>query len=167
MSTKCRRVTRMTDDVPWLNEEEHRAFDTFVNLARNVFTALSVDLQQDSGLSMADYAVLVNLTAIPDGRLRPTELAAAMRWDSSRLSHHVRRMESRGLVARERCAEDRRGAFVTVTPAGRGAIEQAAPGHVRAVRRLVIDALTPAELRQLTALAEQLLAGMEPGLPER
>ena len=156
----------MTGDAPWLNEEEHRAFDSFVNLARNLFTALSMDLQQVSGLSSADYEVLVNLTARPDGRIRPTELAAAMRWDSSRLSHHIRRMESRGLVARERFAEDRRGALITLTPAGRSAIEQAAPGHVRAVRRLVVDALTPAELRQLTALSEKLLAGMESGLPE-
>ena len=156
----------MTDDVPWLNEEEHRAWDAFVNVARNLFTALSVDLQQDAGLSSADYEVLVNLTAAPEGRLRSTELAAAMQWESSRLSHHIRRMESRGLIAREQCAEDRRGAVVTVTPAGRGAIEKAAPIHVYGVRRLFIDALTPAELRQLRALAEKLLAGMEPGLPQ-
>jgi len=154
----------MTDVVPWLNEEEHHAFDTFVSLARSLFIALGLDLQQDSGLSIADYEVLVNLTAVPDGRLRPTELATAMRWDSSRLSHHIKRMESRGLLARTRCVDDRRGAFVTITPAGRRAIEHAAPGHVRAVRRLVIDALTPAELRQLTTLAEKLLSGMEPGL---
>jgi DNA-binding MarR family transcriptional regulator len=152
----------MTGDVPWLSKEEHHSFDTVVSLARNLFTALSADLQQDSALSSADYAVLVNLTATAQGRLRPTELATAMQWDSSRLSHQLRRMESRGLIDRERCPDDRRGAVVVITPAGRDAIEQAAPGHVRAVRRLVIDPLTPAELQQLTTLAEKLLAAMGP-----
>lgn len=82
-----------------------------------------------------------------------------MRWDSSRSPHHIKRMESRGLIARERCAEDRRGSLITVTPAGRSTIEQTAPGHVHAVRRLVIDPLTPAELWPLTVSSRSCRTG--------
>ncbi len=64
-------------------------------------------------------------------------------WEKSRTSHHLTRMEKRGLVGREQCPDDARGAFVAITPAGREAIEQAAPGHACTVRRLVFDHLTP------------------------
>ena len=90
---------------------------------------------------MSDYEVLVLLSEAPGGRLRMATLAEGLRWDRSRLSHHIRRMETRGVVARTDCPEDGRGSFVGITPAGRTTIEAAAPGHVRAVRELFIDAL--------------------------
>src|SRR4051812_13899364 len=77
-----------------------------------------------------------------DGRLRMFELVDNLQWEQSRLSHHVARMQRRGLVAREECTSDKRGAFVVLTDAGRDAIEKAAPGHVDTVRRLVFDGLS-------------------------
>ena len=103
--------------------------------------ALNRQLQRDSDLSLQDFDVLVQLTDVDEGRVRVSALAAALGWERSRLSHHVTRMERRGLVAREECDDDGRGAFVVLTPAGRAAIERAAPGHVRTVRSLVFDAL--------------------------
>ena len=82
---------------------------------------------------------------------------AELGWEKSRASHHVSRMASRGLVDKQRCDEDRRGAFVAITPAGRTAIEEAAPGHVRAVRELFVDLLTPAQLDALSAIADRVL----------
>jgi DNA-binding MarR family transcriptional regulator len=73
------------------------------------------------------------------------------------VSHHVTRMERRGLVERTECAEDGRGAFIAVTPAGRAAVEQAAPGHVRAVRRLMFDVLTKEEANQLGTAIDKML----------
>ena len=112
----------------------------------------------EAGLSMSDYEVLVDLTDDPAGRVRVTELAGLLQWERSRVSHHVTRMQRRGLVEREECADDGRGAFVTITPAGRTAIERAAPGHVQTVRRLVFDALEADELRSLEAAIDKLLA---------
>jgi DNA-binding MarR family transcriptional regulator len=91
---------------------------------------------------------------------RVTDLARLLLWERSRLSHHVTRMERRGLVERVECPEDARGAFVAVTAAGRSAIGHAAPGHVRAVRRLVFDGLSSAEVDGLGSIVDKLLARM-------
>jgi DNA-binding MarR family transcriptional regulator len=93
--------------------------------------------------------------------VRVSALAAALGWERSRLSHHVTRMERRGLVAREECGDDGRGAFVVLTPEGRSAIEAAAPGHVRTVRSLVFDELTPAEVASLEAITSKVLGRLE------
>jgi DNA-binding MarR family transcriptional regulator len=122
--------------------------------------ALARQLAADSGLSYADYVVLVALTDRPDGRTRLFELAEVLGWEKSRLSHQVARMVDRGLVAKEKCDSDRRGAFVIITPQGRREIEAAAPGHVDAVRRMFVDRLTPAQLDALGDAAEAVLAGL-------
>ena len=107
---------------------------------------------------MSDYEVLVHLTDSPEGRVRVTDLARLLQWERSRVSHHVTRMERRGLVERRECAEDGRGAFIAVTPAGRTAIEQAAPGHVAAVRRLVFDALDEDDVTSLSQAVDKMLS---------
>ncbi|SNX65939.1 DNA-binding MarR family transcriptional regulator [Streptomyces sp. TLI_55] len=96
-------------------------------------------LQAESGLSAADFAVLGRLTDVPEGRRRCQDLARALEWEKSRMSHHIARMAGRGLVVREECLEDARGAFVVITEQGRSAIETAAPLHEEAVRALFLD----------------------------
>jgi DNA-binding MarR family transcriptional regulator len=86
-----------------------------------------------------------------------SELAAVLQWERSRLSHHVKRMERRGLVEREECADDGRGAYVVLTAAGRAALTAAAPDHVRTVRRLVFDALDDDDLCALDRITAKLL----------
>jgi DNA-binding MarR family transcriptional regulator len=142
----------------WLSEDEERVWRGWLRLNAELTAALQRELQAESGLSMSDYEVLVDLTDDPDGRIRVTELAGLLQWERSRVSHHVTRMERRGLVQREECADDGRGAYVAITPAGRTAIEQAAPGHARAVRRLVFDALRADEVRSLESTVDVLLA---------
>jgi DNA-binding MarR family transcriptional regulator len=70
-------------------------------------------------------------------------------------------MQRRGLVVREECHEDRRGAFVVLTPAGRRAIEMAAPRHVETVRRLFFDRLTDEQVQTLATISDQILAGLD------
>src|SRR5713101_4493314 len=94
-----------------------------------LYAFLEQQLVRDSGLSGPDYKVLHPLSEAPVGLLRARELCTEIGWDRSRLSHHLSRMEKRGLVAREECAEDGRGLMVRLTDAGRKAIEEAAPGH--------------------------------------
>src|SRR4249920_3389533 len=127
----------MASDTPWLTDQEQHVWRGWLKLNAELSAMLQRELQDDAGLSMSDFEVLVHLTDTPDGRVRVTDLARLLLWERSRVSHHVTRMERRGLVERAECAEDGRGAFIVVTPAGRAAIEQAAPGHVRAVRRLM------------------------------
>ena len=145
-------------DVRWLDEREERAWRALQFMQLRLEGALAHQLAADSGLSYPDYVVLVALTDQPDGRLRLFELAATLGWEKSRLSHHVSRMTNRGLVRKEPCDDDRRGAFVVVTAAGRTAIEAAAPGHAAAVRALFLDQLTPKQLDAVRVAAEAVLA---------
>ncbi|NUS45245.1 MAG: winged helix-turn-helix transcriptional regulator [Mycobacteriaceae bacterium] len=147
----------MNDNVPWLSAQEQRSWRDFIRLHQKLAARLSADLQGHSKLSGADYEILVALTDVPDGRLRFQDLAKEVEWEQSRLSHQIRRMTARDLVARENCAEDGRGAFVVVTPHGRDAIEAAAPRHVALVRHLVVDALEPEELAALGRFSRRIV----------
>jgi DNA-binding MarR family transcriptional regulator len=124
----------------WLTADQQRAWRAFLQMQGQLAARLNRQLQSDSGLSLADYDVLVQLTDQPEGRLRPYELQRFLQWEQSRLSHHLGRMQRRGLVARDECVDDGRGAYIVITKAGRAAIEAAAPGHVKAVRELFLPA---------------------------
>ena len=128
--------------------------------------ALAHQLAAESDLSYPDYLVLVTLTDRPGGRARVFELASQLGWERSRLSHHLARMQSRGLVIKEQCPSDRRGAFAAATDAGRRQLAAAAPGHVAAVRRLFVDRLRPDQLDTLADLAETVLAALDGGNPK-
>jgi DNA-binding MarR family transcriptional regulator len=145
----------------WLDDREMRAWRQFVTMQAQLRARLARHLQRDSGLSEADYEVLVQLSEAPCGRQRVFELGRATQWEKSRLSHHLTRMEQRGLVARETCPTDSRGAFVVLTDAGRAAIEQAAPQHVEHVREWFIDALAPEQLDALAEMSDAILERLD------
>jgi DNA-binding MarR family transcriptional regulator len=154
----------LMDQVRWLDERELRAWRSLQFMQMRLERELARQLADDSALSYADYLVLVALTDRADGRMRLFELADELGWEKSRVSHQVARMAGRGLVSKERCDSDRRGAFVVVTPVGRREIEAAAPGHAAAVRRLFLDRLTPAQLDAVGDAADIVLTGLsEPG----
>jgi DNA-binding MarR family transcriptional regulator len=149
---------RMSAQTPlWLNPAEQHAWRSFIRVHQKLAAMLVRDLQAHCKLSGADYEILVALTDAPDGRQRFQELARSVDWEQSRLSHQITRMIKRGLVAREECADDGRGVFVVLTPAGREVITAAAPHHVATVRRLVIDALSPDELAALGQISQRIL----------
>ena len=125
----------------WLTADEQRAWRTYLRLNSLLLARLNRQLQQDSGLTLPEYEVLVQLSEAPQQRRRPFQICETLNWEQSRLSHQLTRMQHRGLVAREECEADGRGAFVVLTAAGADAIRSAAPGHVAAVRRLVFDRL--------------------------
>ncbi|MFF8908004.1 MarR family winged helix-turn-helix transcriptional regulator [Streptomyces olivaceoviridis] len=119
-------------------------------------------MQNQFGLSATDYTVLAELTRAPDDHLRVMELAKVLGWEKSRVSHHLSRMVKRGLLTREDCADDGRGAYVTVTAAGRAAIEAAAPRHVEDVRRLFLDHLTPGQIVLLAEITDTVIEKISP-----
>jgi DNA-binding MarR family transcriptional regulator len=144
----------------WLDEREARAWRGYTRMRVQLEARLARELARHSGLSDPDYSVLVNLSEAPEGRLRAFELGRALQWEKSRLSHHLKRMGKRGLVAREDCESDARGSFVVITPAGRAAIEAAAPAHVDDVRRHLIDLLSDDQLDALADISEAVLANL-------
>ncbi|MET8282525.1 MarR family transcriptional regulator [Micromonospora sp. NPDC005174] len=141
----------------WLDERQDHAWRGYRRMRRLLDLELARELTEDAGLSEPDYDVLSDLSETPQGRLRLSELADRMLWSRSRLSHHLTRMQQRGLVAREECPDDARGAIVVLTRAGRNAIEAAAPGHVAAVRQHFLDLLTPAEVEALGAFTHRVV----------
>ncbi len=142
----------------WLTDDQQRAWRGLLQMTSRLDARLNRDLQQTSGLSMPDYDVLVLLTEAPGGRLRMFQLIEDLQWEQSRLSHHIARMQRRGLVAREECTTDKRGAFVVLTDAGRDAIEKAAPEHVALVRRLVFDGLSAEQVAMLQSFVTRVLS---------
>ena len=151
----------MTETTRWLSPAEQRAWRGFIRLQQKLTACLSRDLQTQSQLSGADYEILVALTDVPEGRQRYLDLARSVEWERSRLSHQITRMAKRGLVVREECAEDGRGAFVAITGAGRETIEAAAPKHVATVRRMVVDVLSEDELATLARISERILQRLD------
>ncbi|WP_327090253.1 MarR family transcriptional regulator [Nonomuraea sp. NBC_01738] len=138
-------------DERWLDEAEDRAWRGYRRMFLLLNREVSRDLQQRSGLSEADYDVLSNLSEAAGTSIRLSELAAHMKWSKSRLSHHLTRMQQRGLITRREHTSDARGAVIVLTGEGLRTIQEAAPGHVASVRRHFIDLLTP---EQIAAFAD-------------
>ena len=141
----------------WLNERQQHLWHGFRHVNQDLFAVLDQQLARSSGLSGADYKVLHELSVVPGGLLRARDLGGDIGWDRSRLSHHLSRMEKRGLVIREECAEDARGLMVRLTKAGRRAIEDAAPAHVEAVQRYFFDQLTNDEIDTMATAFDRVL----------
>ena len=139
----------------WLSDEQQRVWRNYLAMVGRLQVAMSRQLQEECGLSLADYDVLVALDERCPIRMRV--LGHVLGWEQSRLSHQVRRMRERGLLTREGRDDDRRGANVDLTAVGRAALAAAAPGHAELVRATVFDGMSAAELRALGSLTERVL----------
>ena len=156
---------RVVATTRWLDERQQHLWRSYLQMNRGLYARLEDLLAREGGVSAADYAVLVPLSEEITGVLRSRDLGAEIGWDRSRLSHHLARMEKRGMVVREECDEDARGLMVRLTPSGRQAIEDAAPAHAEAVQRHFFDLLSKKEVDTLTDVFERVLARLakDPG----
>lgn len=149
-------------DTQWLTEDELAAWKRFVAVVELLPGVLDSQLRRDADLTHFDYYVLAMLSEAPEDTLRMTSLAAQTNATLPRLSHVVRRLESRGLIERFPCPEDARATNARLTAEGRHKVVATAPGHVDTVRHHVIDALTPEQLSQLAAISDALLRRIDP-----
>ena len=152
----------MSDEAPWLDDEEMETWLPFVRLVSRLPGALDGQVRQDADLSYFEYCVLVTLEHAEDETMRMSDLAVLCNGSLSRLSHVARRLEGEGLIRRFACPTDGRSTLAALTGAGREKLVQAAPGHVKLVRSLVFDELTRDEMRQLGVLSKRLLDRIEP-----
>ena len=132
----------------------------FVRMFRTLDRALEDDLKRDAGLSQSEFVVLVTLHDAPERRLRSGRLAELTRWEKSRLSHQVSRLEQRGLITREECDDDLRGTWVTLTADGRRAILRALRPHNASIRERFLVHLSDDEKRALASLSASVLEGL-------
>ncbi|CAN5626276.1 MarR family transcriptional regulator [soil metagenome] len=128
----------------------------FVETGDELRALLAARLQAESDLSPGDYAVLLALSEASAKRIRSSELADLVSWERSRLSHHLGRMETRGLIGRQRCADDSRGSEIVLTDAGAERFRRASAPHLRAVQELFLDALTPELLASVDEVTRAL-----------
>ena len=145
----------------WLNQEEEAAWRAFAEVMHKLRWALECQLERDSDLSFIEYHALARLSEEPDHTLRMSKLAAVTNASLSRLSHLIKRLEARGLVRREPDPADGRLTNAILTDKGYEKLLASAPGHVETVRDLVIDAFSPAELRQLREASERVVARID------
>jgi DNA-binding MarR family transcriptional regulator len=152
-------VARLAEktETQWLDDEEMDAWLPLARLMIRLPAALDAQLRRDAGISHFEYAVLARLSESPNRTLRMSTLADFANGSLSRLSHVVARLESQGWVTRRPCPEDGRYTDAILTDRGHAKMVATAPGHVAAVRRLVIDQLTRTQLRQLSAITGRLL----------
>ncbi|OBJ50891.1 MarR family winged helix-turn-helix transcriptional regulator [Mycobacterium sp. 1423905.2] len=150
-------------DKQWLlDADEQAAWRRFVDMHHLLERHLALNLQREFGLSAPDFEILVNLSEAPEGRMRAYALSRATSWEKSRLSHHLGRMEKRGLVSREEDPHgDSRFPQVVLTEAGRAAIRSAAPANAARVRQLFIDVLGPDRLAVFRQASEDVIAAIQ------
>ena len=129
---------------------------SFQGMWRNLDRTVERDLMDRAALSAADFSILVPLSEAPEHRLRARDLGLLLDWDRSRLSHQIRRMEQRELLTRSKCPTDARGTFIELTNHGWEMVQQAAPGHVQAVRANFFDVLTDADVVALEDIARRV-----------
>ena len=151
-----------TMETQWLDADERAAWLRLAAVVELLPGALDTQLRRDSGLTHFEYFVLAMLSEAPEHSLRMTALAHRTNGTLPRLSHVIARLEARGLVERFPCPEDRRATNARLTPAGWDTVVAAAPGHVAAVRHLVLDPLSRSQLEQLTAIGDALLTRLDP-----
>jgi len=149
-------------ETPWLTDDQIQDWKSLVALVVTLPAALDAQLRRDSGLNLFEYQILVGLEASEHGRLPMTDLAVMAQGSPSRLSHAVSRLERSGWVERVACQEAGRRTSARLTDAGLRKLQEAAPGHVREARRLVVDALTPEQLAALGVGARRVVAQAVP-----
>lgn len=148
----------------WLSADEQRHWRAWLAASLLLQDRLNRDLQEQHGLTMADYEILVRLSEEPERRMRMSDLATTTLSSRSRLSHQIDRMVRAGLVERQACEDDRRGAFAVLTDHGWQTLVAAAPDHVESVRQHLLDPLAPTEFAALGEACAKVADGLG-GLP--
>ena len=156
-----------TDDAPWLDPEEMAVWLRLMGVLIRLPNALDAQLRRDAGISHFEYQVLAALSMADDRSLRMSDIADFAESSLSRLSHASRRLEAQGWVSRHVDPEDRRATVARLTDSGYEKVVEAAPGHVRAVRALVFDPLSPAQVQQLGKITARIEAALEAPASER
>ncbi|MEV6306339.1 MarR family transcriptional regulator [Actinoplanes sp. NPDC051861] len=149
-------------DVPWLTDDERRAWMAFSTMLMVLPPAIDTQLKRDAGINFFEYSILASLSGAPDRTVRMSTLAHLASGSLSRLSHAVSRLERQGWVQRRAGDGEPRCTMAVLTDEGMEALIEAAPGHVREVRRLVFNALSAEQVGLLEQIGRQLVLASDP-----
>ena len=149
-----------TPDTPWLTDAQQRNWRAFLGGVTVLMDSLDRDLRSSHGLSLSEYEILVRLSETPDRTMRMAELADRVALSRSRLTHTVSRLETAGVLRRERCDDDGRGVQAVLTDHGAKLLNQAADTHVRGVQEHLIAHASSQELGAIGAVMERVLTDL-------
>lgn len=147
--------------VKWLNDDEMLAWRSFIETSGDLMRAIERDLAP-FGLDRGDYQLLAMLSEADDGRLRLCDLADTLRLTPSGLTRRMEGVVKKELVTKSRSTDDRRVTYAHITPKGLELLKKAAPHHLRSVRSLMIDHLTPSEIKALGSAFSKIASNLEP-----
>ena len=130
----------------------------FLASYNRVISALERETQEQDGLPLNWFDVLINLSEAPGGRLRMQDLAESVILTRSGLTRRIDRLVEAGLVRRDPSPDDRRGAYTSLTEKGRRTLKRVIPSHVRSVERLFRRHLSEQEVPVLRSAFAKILA---------
>ncbi|MGC3954375.1 MAG: MarR family transcriptional regulator [Propionicimonas sp.] len=147
---------RTIDTAPWLTADQQRVWRAYLGATNRVRQHLDDELRQFD-LDLGEYEILVRLSEAPYRSIRMSELADQVGQSRSRLTHTVTRMESKGLLCRGACPNDRRGVLATLTDEGFAFLERVAPYHVASVREILVDPVSADDFATLGRVMQRVL----------
>jgi len=154
------------DEVRWLDSEQQASWRAYVMGTELLQHQLDRELREDHAISFAEYEVLVRLSETEDGRMRMATLAESMSHSRSRVTHTITRMEDADLVRRQPCVSDGRGVEALLTPEGHRKLVEAAPTHVRGVRKHLVDLASREDFAALGRIFNEVSDRLLKGMPE-
>ncbi|KLU64460.1 HTH-type transcriptional regulator MhqR [Desulfosporosinus acididurans] len=141
-----------------LNDEEMQIWHMWKGSFKRIFSRVIKEMTEHTGLSEGDFGVLDRIDHFGNGKLRQQDLVDSMEWTKSRLSHHLTRMEQRGLVLRKPL-DTGNGVQVIITSSGKSALDDSRPIVSKAIRKYFLDQLTEQDIELITNLAKRINLG--------
>jgi len=143
-----------------IDDERLHLMGLIVRSHRLLTDRLGRELEQDVGIPLVFFDVLINVGAAPDGRVTMSRLSNDIALTTGGVTRLVDRMVEAGLVERQACPSDRRSIHVILTPEGRTVLDRAVAAHIEGIDRHVMAHLSDNDRANLaTALTKILTAG--------
>jgi len=145
-----------------LNPDEELLWRALNRIMAALPRVLEEDLLRSTGLSLHEYAALMNLSEAENQELRMADLASATGLSASRITRLVDGLQSRNLVVKRRCTDDARGNVARLTPAGMERLKAAYPDHLRSARSRFMDHVDPALTRRTAEVLGRVAESLGP-----
>jgi DNA-binding MarR family transcriptional regulator len=150
----------MTDAAPRIEPEQLEAYFALIEVGSLLRHAVEQQLREAGGLSYVQFQLLATLGDLPGGSARMTDLADRVVYSRSGLTYQAGLLEQAGLVSRSPAEDDERSTTVTITAEGRARLGMVFPGHIEALQRLLLEPMTPEDVRSLSDVLGRVRAHM-------
>src|SRR5579883_3677131 len=145
----------------YISEQHLAAWRVFLRAQALITDQIDHDLLAAKRPPLSWYDVLIELYEAPERRLRMYELARRVVLSRSGLTRLVDRLESEGLLVRDRSSTDRRGAYAVITVKGITALRRAWPVYAQGIMQYFAQFLSLEEAQVIEKVFERILEAPE------